>query len=319
MPVPRRSASLARRPGRTLPTPVGSPRCHGRPWPFPRCRTRSRPRVGRPPPRMLWWHCRGEEGACSGGRSRDPRASRKPTMHPDSKSSDRTRSNTPLPLRSPSAPTSFRRAVESLADRADAHKGRLDVRPIEAAHPIKRFEGWSKCAQCPRSSTGRFSPFLFAPGALPYQQPALPGTRPMNTLTTLAVIGVLAILGAIAAAVFFFGGFYNVAATEEDPAVVTCALVHIRRASIARQSTDTPPLSLDDAAVVQEGARAFSQRGCVNCHGAPGVNWAKFSEGLRPDPPHLKELVDALRPQDLFWGVQHCIHMTGMPSVGRIE
>ena len=51
----------------------------------------------------------------------------------------------------------------------------------------------------------------------------------MKTLTTLAVIGVLAILGVIAAAVFFFGGFYNVAATEEDPAVVNWALVHIRR------------------------------------------------------------------------------------------
>jgi mono/diheme cytochrome c family protein len=141
----------------------------------------------------------------------------------------------------------------------------------------------------------------------------------MKTLTTLAVIGVLAIFGVIAAAVFFFGGFYNVAATEEDPAVVNWALVHIRRASIARHAIDTPPLSLDDAAVVQEGARAFSERGCVNCHGAPGVSWAKFSEGLRPDPPDLKELVDELRPQDLFWVVKHGIHMTGMPSFGLIE
>src|SRR6516225_8039518 len=58
----------------------------------------------------------------------------------------------------------------------------------------------------------------------------------MKTLTTLAVIGVLAILGAIAAAVFFFGGFYNVAASEEDPAIVNWALVHIRRASITRHA-----------------------------------------------------------------------------------
>ena len=141
----------------------------------------------------------------------------------------------------------------------------------------------------------------------------------MKTLTPLAVIGVLAILGAIAAAVFFFGGFYNVAASEEDPAIANWALVHIRQASIARHATDTPPMSLDDAAVVEEGARAFSERGCVNCHGAPGVNWAKFSEGLRPDPPDLKEVVDQLRPQDLFWVVKHGIHMTGMPSFGLVE
>src|SRR6516165_7151690 len=123
----------------------------------------------------------------------------------------------------------------------------------------------------------------------------------MKTLKTLAVIGFLAILGAIAAAVFFFGGFYNVAASVEDPAIVNWALVHIRRASIARHATDTPPLSLDDAAVVQEGARAFSERGCVNCHGAPGVNWAKFSEGLRPDPPDLRFFLrDLDRVPDLF-------------------
>jgi mono/diheme cytochrome c family protein len=141
----------------------------------------------------------------------------------------------------------------------------------------------------------------------------------MKTLKALAVIGLLAILGVIAAAVFFFGGFYNVAASVEDPAIANWALVHIRQASIARHATDTPPMSLDDAAVVQEGARAFSERGCVNCHGAPGVNWAKFSEGLRPDPPDLKELVEQRRLQDLFWVVKHGIHMTGMPSFGLVE
>jgi mono/diheme cytochrome c family protein len=141
----------------------------------------------------------------------------------------------------------------------------------------------------------------------------------MKTLKTLALIGLLAILGVIAAAVFFFGGFYNVAASVEDPAIANWALVHIRQASIARHAIDTPPMSLDDAAVVQEGARAFSERGCVNCHGAPGVNWAKFSEGLRPDPPDLKELVDQRRPQDLFWVIKHGIHMTGMPSFGLVE
>src|SRR6266487_3000509 len=95
-----------------------------------------------------------------------------------------------------------------------------------------------------------------------------PGDRPMKTLKTLALIGLLAILGAIAAAVFFFGGYYSVAATVED---------------------------------------------------GPIVKWAKFSEGLRPDPPDLKELADERRPQDLFWVIKNGIHMTGMPSFGLIE
>ena len=78
-------------------------------------------------------------------------------------------------------------------------------------------------------------------------------------------------------------------------------------------------MSLDDATVVQAGARAFSERGCINCHGAPGVNWAKFSEGLHPDPPDLKEIVEERRPQVLFWVVKNGIHMTGMPSFGLAE
>jgi mono/diheme cytochrome c family protein len=137
--------------------------------------------------------------------------------------------------------------------------------------------------------------------------------------TLLAFIGLLAIVCVIAATVFFFAGFYNVAATSEDPALLNWALVNVRQASITRHATETPPMSLDDATVVQAGARAFSERGCINCHGAPGVNWAKFSEGLHPDPPDLKEIVEERRPQDLFWVVKNGIHMTGMPSFGLAE
>ena len=141
----------------------------------------------------------------------------------------------------------------------------------------------------------------------------------MKTLKTLALIGLLAILAAIGAGVYFFGGYYSVAGTAEEPAVVKWALGHVRQASVARHAKDRPPASLEEPASVQAGARAFSERGCANCHGAPGVEWAKFSEGLRPDPPDLKELVDQRKPEELFWVVKNGIHMTGMPSFGLIE
>ena len=142
----------------------------------------------------------------------------------------------------------------------------------------------------------------------------------MKTLKFLALIGLLAILGGIGAAVYFLGGFYSVAGTNEDPAIVEWALDHVRQASIARHAKDTPPMSLDDAAVVEAGARAFNERGCVNCHGAPGVQWSKWSEGLRPDPPDLKEeIVDHREPRELFWVVKNGIKMTGMPSFGAAE
>ena len=141
----------------------------------------------------------------------------------------------------------------------------------------------------------------------------------MRTLKILASIGVLAFLSVVAAAIYFFGGFYNVAGSAGDSDLVTWALTHIRTASIARHANDTPPVSLNDPANVQAGAQAFSTRGCINCHGGPGVNWAKFSEGLHPDPPDLKEIANERAPQQLFWVIKNGINMTGMPSFGAVE
>ena len=43
------------------------------------------------------------------------------------------------------------------------------------------------------------------------------------------------------------------------------------------------------SASVQAGAKVILRTLAVaNCHGAPGANWAKFSEGLHPDPPDLE-------------------------------
>src|SRR5450432_997629 len=124
----------------------------------------------------------------------------------------------------------------------------------------------------------------------------------------LAAIGALAIIVGIGAAAFFFGGFYSVAATAEDPAVVTWALTQVRNASINHYALDQPPAS------VLAGAKAFAAHGCTNCHGGPGVAWLKLSEGLHPDPPDLKEVVDHRSPAQLFWVVTNGINMTGMPS-----
>jgi len=134
----------------------------------------------------------------------------------------------------------------------------------------------------------------------------------------LGVIGFLAIAVGIAAGVFFFGGFYNIAATETDPAPVAAALVRVRTASIDHHATDRPPAGFGGPEMVQQGAAAFAARGCANCHGGPGVEWAKFSEGLNPSPPDLNEVGPELAPREVFWVVKNGIRMTGMPSFGAI-
>ncbi|WFU18693.1 cytochrome c [Bradyrhizobium sp. CB3481] len=130
----------------------------------------------------------------------------------------------------------------------------------------------------------------------------------------LATIGALAIVFGIGIAVFFFGGYYSVAGTAEDPAVVTWALTKVRVASINRHATDNPPASFGDNNMVQAGAKAYASNGCANCHGAPGVMWLKYSEGLHPDPPDLKKVAGDLSPSQVFWIIKNGINMTGMPS-----
>ena len=117
----------------------------------------------------------------------------------------------------------------------------------------------------------------------------------------LAVIGALTIIFGIGAAVYFLAGFYSVAGTAEDPAIVNWALVRVRTASINRHAQDQLPASINAPGSVEAGAKAFAAHGCATCHGAPGVNWAKFSEGLHPDPPDLKDVVGELSPAQLFW------------------
>jgi mono/diheme cytochrome c family protein len=143
------------------------------------------------------------------------------------------------------------------------------------------------------------------------------GKQAENCMRFLAAIGALAIMAGIGCAIFFFGGFYSVAGSADDPAAVSSALIRVRTASINHHANDNPPASFGEAAMIQAGAKAYASFGCANCHGAPGVKWLKFSEGLHPDPPDLKEVAGELSPAQLFWVIKNGINMTGMPSFAQ--
>ncbi len=133
----------------------------------------------------------------------------------------------------------------------------------------------------------------------------------------LAVIGALAIVVAIGAAVAAFGGYINLAANVEDPAPLAWVIKHVREASVARYAPKDMTIALDDASV-QAGAKAYAARGCANCHGEPGGTWQKFSEGLNPSPPDLAEAGKNDDPAQIFYIIKSGIKATGMPSFGAI-
>lgn len=134
----------------------------------------------------------------------------------------------------------------------------------------------------------------------------------------LALIGLLAVIAIVGAGGFFLGGYYNVGGVDPDNAYVARALTAVRIASVQKRAPVTAPIKIGDAGVIEAGAKAFAQRGCVTCHGAPGAEWAKFSEGLRPDAADLAKVAAARSPGEIFWVVKNGINMTGMPSFQRI-
>src|SRR5579859_7804290 len=135
-------------------------------------------------------------------------------------------------------------------------------------------------------------------------------------LRLLALVGLIAIIATIGAAMYLFGGFYDVAANSGTRGLIDHALELIRDASVSRRATAAPPISLEDQHTIQAGARQYSELGCVRCHGAPGIRRDLFGRGMNPSPPGVKTLSEN-DPAEIFWIVKNGIRMTAMPSFGK--
>lgn len=123
------------------------------------------------------------------------------------------------------------------------------------------------------------------------------------------LLALLAWLGVI------YTGAYNVAATDPHADVVRWSLDTSMHRSVARRAggADLPDSVTEE--LVAEGAEHYAES-CVYCHGAPGVEPAGWSRGLRPEPPHLVEAAEAWSLDEIHWIVTNGIKMTGMPAFG---
>ena len=140
----------------------------------------------------------------------------------------------------------------------------------------------------------------------------------VRSMRLLAFVGFLALVALVGAGGFFLGGYYNVGGVDPDNAYVARALAAVRMASVQKRAPASAPVKIDDTSVIEAGAKAYAARGCTTCHGAPGAEWAKFSEGLRPDAADLGKIATARSPGEIFWVVKNGINMTGMPSFQRV-
>jgi mono/diheme cytochrome c family protein len=130
------------------------------------------------------------------------------------------------------------------------------------------------------------------------------------------VFAAIVLIALVAAALFAFGGFYNVAGDAPHANLTTAFLGQIRARSIAAQSqTIAVPPDLGDARRVAAGAAEYEEM-CSQCHLAPGMEPTEISQGLYPTAPELAKGDDLTAAQQ-FWVVKHGLKFTAMPAWGK--
>lgn len=130
-----------------------------------------------------------------------------------------------------------------------------------------------------------------------------------KTVIVIAVITIAALIG------YVYSGFYDVAASQPDNAVMRWALVTTRNRSIDRRASEITVPPLTDPKLIQEGFEHYHEM-CTGCHLAPGVESSEIREGLNPVPPVLAKVVPNSTPARLFWVIKNGVKMTGMPAWG---
>lgn len=137
--------------------------------------------------------------------------------------------------------------------------------------------------------------------------------RKLVLLGAAATMAALALAAAAVGGAMVFGGFYDVAATQQHWQPTYDVLETAMRHSVRHQARaiEEPPLA--DEAMALRGAGCFRDR-CVECHGAPGVAPGEPGKGMQPLPGPLVDARRHWRPRELYWVTRHGIRMSGMPA-----
>lgn len=125
---------------------------------------------------------------------------------------------------------------------------------------------------------------------------------------------VLIVIVLIAAGIYIWSGHYNIGADSPHWAVTSKVIGALRERSIEAHARDVQVPSLDDPAMLKEGAEHYAEM-CTGCHLAPGMGESELRTGLYPKPPNLTHF--APKPAEAFWVIKHGVKMTAMPAWGK--
>jgi mono/diheme cytochrome c family protein len=128
-------------------------------------------------------------------------------------------------------------------------------------------------------------------------------------------LGILIVLGVLAAAAVIYSGVFNVAATVVDAAPLRWFFVTTREASIGRRAKDIEVPKLGETEQLEKGFRTYREM-CVICHTPVGKTATPTAVGLNPQAPGFGADADDMTPAGLFWATKYGIRFTGMPAWG---
>lgn len=120
--------------------------------------------------------------------------------------------------------------------------------------------------------------------------------------------------------VFALGGFLvlvsgivPIKASSGHWSITRSLLQFGKRRSIATQSLLLDAPALEKPWLVLKGAGHY-ETGCRPCHGSPDHPYPRVARAMLPPPPYLPPLIEARKPEQLFYAVKHGIKFTGMPA-----
>ncbi len=124
---------------------------------------------------------------------------------------------------------------------------------------------------------------------------------------------IAAIAGPLAAFLFAWSGFYNVAASRGHYRIFEWALAFVMSNSVETHAALIKPPPLDDPNLLVLGASHF-YTSCAPCHGGPGQQANATLNNALPPAPDLSDTAERWRDREIYWIVRHGIKYTGMPA-----
>ncbi|HET8746306.1 MAG TPA: c-type cytochrome [Ramlibacter sp.] len=139
------------------------------------------------------------------------------------------------------------------------------------------------------------------------------GNRNAVLAAVAATTAALAIAAAGLAAAAVFGGWYDVAATQQHWKPTYAVLETAMRHAVKLRARDIAEPPLADEAMVLRGAGCYRDK-CELCHGGPGVAPGDPGQSMQPLPGPLVDARRHWRARELYWITRNGIRMSGMPG-----